>query len=219
MLTFNCNFRPSLTWASLLNIIQKTQYQAMSQTQTLSGSSSSNDRGHVHSRKVVDGHGGADYIGQEVHDGAGKGRWAWVRALLKAIRCLGSGRRRREEREYPQSAISSVPLRSPMTSPAESVTPSSPGGAYPQPSPSSSGDTWAHSPNPQVASHLPFPIQLASQAVAINADGHTSMFEGLSQAHVSGGTFYAGHTINIYLNSPYDGSVPHGLDLRTPALG
>ncbi|KAH6910285.1 hypothetical protein BKA70DRAFT_1272640 [Coprinopsis sp. MPI-PUGE-AT-0042] len=145
-----------------------------------------------------------------------KGRWAWLRALVQIFRRVGRDRRTRAGREQNQGPLA-LPHARPGMPPPASVVPSS-SGAGQQPSASSSRATQTNSEvNSPVLSHTPLPIHVVPQGAATRVEGHTSfaILEGMSQAHVSGGTFYSGQTINIYVNPVYHSPVPHGLHPRT----
>ncbi|KAH6913754.1 hypothetical protein BKA70DRAFT_1259351 [Coprinopsis sp. MPI-PUGE-AT-0042] len=129
----------------------------------------------------------------------GRGQWSWLKALVQIFRRVLRDRRMRADQEQGRRPFA-PPHRRQRTSPPTLVVPPA-SGASQQPSTSGSGNTPTGS---QVPSYLPPPLHIVHQggSTQVGVEGHintpSAVFGGLNQAHVNGGTFYAGQTINIY---------------------
>ncbi|KAH6910398.1 hypothetical protein BKA70DRAFT_1221003 [Coprinopsis sp. MPI-PUGE-AT-0042] len=184
------------------------------------------DRGSIQNREEVDGSGRHDrdvptigpspdearnvkrssgLVALEIVEGQrdshriGRYRWAWLKTLVQMFQRVRRDRRTRADGELGQRPLAPPHPRQGMSPPTLVVPTAS--GASQQPSTSGSGNTPTSS---QVPSYLPPPLHIVHQGGTTQAgvEGHintpSTVFGGLNQAHVNGGTFYAGQTINIY---------------------
>ncbi|KAH6910390.1 hypothetical protein BKA70DRAFT_1272944 [Coprinopsis sp. MPI-PUGE-AT-0042] len=140
-----------------------------------------------------------------------KSRWDWLRLLIQAFRRLGRDQTSRTDRKHAQHPLTLLHPRPRTPSATVAISASQ--------QPSASGDEGTQNrseSNSRVPPQLSFPLQMGTEGVATGLEGRVNtsfaMFEGLNRAHVSGGTFYEGQTINVYYVNP----VFHGYAPQEP---